>query len=80
MPKMKFFAVTGRLNGDDEATAMTFEADDRDHAVEQFKSELCALRNLEPEDAARAMEESPPTHLTVYIDTVFHSASPIEEV
>jgi hypothetical protein len=74
------YAVVGRFHGDDEATALAFEAASRDEAVKQFKEEMCALRNLEPEECKQALSDTPVEHIQVYVDAVFRSDSKIEEI
>ena len=74
-----YFAVTGRFHGDDEATTLTVEGVDRAVAVAEFKSEMCALRNLEPEEIAAVLSDNPQPPMQVYIDAVLFSESPIHE-
>jgi len=37
---MKWFAVSGRVPEDDEASTMVFQADDGQHAKEQFEDAM----------------------------------------
>ena len=79
-PLTRYFAVSGRFHGDDEATTLTFEAASRDDAVVQFKEAICALSNLTSDQVQEVLSDDPPERMQVYIDAVLCSATKIEEV
>ncbi len=71
---MRYYAVTGRIPGDDEDAMMLFQADDRDHAIEQFTDAMWSGRG---DDDDRAYMEG--AHGTdTFINSICVSDTPIE--
>ena len=68
----RHYAVTGRIDGDDEDTLILLEASDRDEAIEKYKAELREISNVDPEYADEPGNE-------IYINAVVWSATPIFE-
>ena len=68
----RHYAITGRADGDDEDTLILLEASDRDEAIEKYKAELRAIREVDPEDVDAPWNE-------IYINAVVWSATPIFE-
>lgn len=66
----RYYAVTGRICGDEEDTLLLVTATEHEKAVEAFKTELRAIRNVDPEDQDDA---------EIFIGAVVWSASPIHE-
>ncbi|MBD9406275.1 hypothetical protein IB236_13080 [Acidovorax sp. ACV02] len=66
----RHYAVTGRLRGDDEDTLLLLTAENHDQAAEGFKTELRAIRNVDPDD---------PYSAEIFIGAVVWSATPIQE-
>lgn len=69
---LHYFAVTGRIPGDDEDTTHLYQAEDREHAVEQFKDEMWSGRDAEERTAT---EESDGTD--TYVTSVIVSDAPL---
>ena len=72
---LRYYAVTGRIPGDDEDTVMVFQADDREHAIEQFKDAMWSGHGDEDDRASMEGEHGTDT----YINSVLVSDTPIEE-
>lgn len=68
----KFYAVTGRIVGDDEDTLLLVQAENNEQATEAFKAELRAIRNVAAEDY-----DSP--DYEIYIGAMVWSKTPIYE-
>lgn len=66
----RYYAVTGRICGDEEDTLLLVTAAEHDEAVEAFKTELRAIRNMDPEDQNDA---------EIFIGAVVWSQTPIFE-
>lgn len=71
---LRYYAVTGRVPGDDEDVTHIYQAESRDHAVEQFKD---ALWSGQSEEDRASMEKSEGTD--TYINTVIVSDSPLSD-
>ena len=69
----QFFVVTGRIPGDDKDTCMMFKAQDRNHAIEQFRD---CLWVDEDEDKRAEIKSSYQTDL--YVGTVISSEHPMQ--
>lgn len=72
---LRYYAVTGRIPGDDEDATMLFQADDREHAIEQFKDAMWSGQGDEDDRASMEGEHGTDT----YINSVLVSDTPIEE-
>lgn len=68
----RHYAVTGRIDGDDEDTLILLEAGDRDEAIEKYRAELREISNINQADADKPWNE-------IYINAVVWSATPIFE-
>lgn len=66
----RYYAVTGRICGDEEDTLLLVTGTTHEEAVEAFKVELRAIRNVDAED-----EEG----IEIFIGAVVWSATPIFE-
>lgn len=67
---MRYYAVTGRISGDDEDTLLLVNGTDHENAVREFKAELRDIRNVSPEDTDLPAYE-------IYIGAVAWSNTPI---
>lgn len=76
-PKLAFFAVTGRIPGDDEDTLHVFEAATRDEAVEAFEMAMYDSKQNPGLEKANVVEQY---GQAIYINAVVASASPIQEM
>lgn len=74
----KFYAVTGRIHGDDEDTCFTFEADFTEDARRIFADMLFNSRGWSARDRVREIEEHG-GDLGCYINQVLISETPIRE-
>lgn len=72
---MTYFAITGRLHGDDEDWCSLIQADTVEAARQAFIDETRFINNVTPEDVASGDE-----YANVYITTVLRSDTPIEVV
>lgn len=73
---LKFYAVSGRIPGDDEDTTHLFQAEDREHAIEQFKDALWSGKDEDHEDRAGTRDSE---GTDTYINSVVVSDSPITD-
>jgi hypothetical protein len=71
-----FYAVTGRMHGDDEATCLTFSAHSREEAVELYIESMWDLSGVSGFERERNEE----CGYGVCIDAVLRSNTPIIEV
>lgn len=65
---MRYYAVGGRLENDDEASIRLFQADSREHAIEQFEDDM--LSGLTEDERDRT---------ECFVDFVVCSNAPIAE-
>lgn len=72
---MTYFAVTGRLHGDDEDWCSLIQADTVEAARQTFIDETRFINGITSEDVASGDE-----YTNVYITTVLRSSSPIEVI
>lgn len=68
----RYYAVTGRICGDEEDTLLLVTGANHEEAVEAFKAELRAIRNVDAED-----QETPENE--IFIGAVVWSQTPIFE-
>lgn len=68
----RYYAVTGRICGDEEDTLLLVTATEHEEAVEAFKTELRAIRNVDAEDQNEPGNE-------IFIGAVVWSQTPIFE-
>lgn len=76
-PKLAFFAVTGRIPGDDEDTLHTFEVTTREEAVAAFEIAMYADMYKAELTKSSVVEQY---GQAVYINAVVASASPLHEM
>lgn len=69
-PGQRHYAVTGRICGDEEDTLLLVRGKNHEEAVEAFKDELRAIRNVDAED----QDET-----EIFIGAVVWSNTPINE-
>lgn len=74
---MTYFAITGRLHGDDEDWCSLIQADTAEVARQAFIDETRETNGVTPEDAARDIAEGYEDS-NVYITTVLTSETPIQ--
>ncbi|TAN03178.1 MAG: hypothetical protein EPN36_14365 [Rhodanobacteraceae bacterium] len=74
---MKWFAVQGRVPGDDDDTVLVFQAEDAEDAKEQFRDEMRGNRSQEAIDACDERHDS---NGGVFIISVLESDSVIRVV
>ena len=65
-PMRRYYAVTGRISGDDEDTLLLVCGASHDEATAEFKAELRAIRNVDDEN-----------EIEIHIGAVVWSATPI---
>lgn len=70
---LKWYAVTGRLHGDDEDTCWVYQCSDVVAARGEFIKNMRGFNDILPEDVDRLGEDA-----NVYINSVVVSATPIE--
>lgn len=75
-PKLKFWAVTGRIPGDDEDSLHVFEVATRDEATEAFENAMYA-EETNPEEARNNVWHEYGGY--VFINSIVSSESKIEE-
>lgn len=73
---VSFYAVSGRMWGDDEATTLVLRAKSREDAVAQFGEAMWALSGCSPEQRERLEDCSD----RVFVDAVLQSDTVIREV
>ena len=73
--RLDWFAVTGHSHGDDEPSTMIFQAEDREHAVEQFVDAMDS--GSMNDDEKESIEEMTGVPLGIYVNTVVRSRTPI---
>lgn len=73
---LEFYAVSGRVCGDDEDTTLVFKASGRGDAISQFREQMWELEGLTPEeiDQAEACGEG------VFVNSTVKSRTAIVEV
>lgn len=71
-----FYAVIGRLCGDDEDTVLTFGAEDKEDAIRQFYEAALVIWGIDAEELARLSANGEGW----FINNVLSSSAPIHEV
>lgn len=77
---MKYFAVCGRMCGDDEDTALVIEARSRTQAVARFKAELWSWTGMKGKELKEAKEDAASNGKGVFVNHVLVSDTPIKPV
>jgi hypothetical protein len=76
-----YVLVVGRMCGDDEDSARLYEHCTEEEAVLEFKDDLWAIETEHDTDNAKAIREAADLcGEGVFVNHVFASASPIEEI
>lgn len=74
---MKYYAVTGRMCGDDEDTVELITAESSDEAAEEFKRRKWEYTGMEGEELAEAQAEAEANGEGVFINHILVSTAPI---
>lgn len=72
----QWYAITGRVCGDDEDTVLIFEADSKEDATREFIEQMWEMDGRCAEDREAAENEG----AGIFINSVVRSSTPIEEV
>lgn len=79
---MKHYLVTGRMCGDDEDTAKSFQAESRDEAINYYVRDMWELELTsfcDPRERLNLRQQADGIGEGVFVNGVFVSDSPIEE-